>query len=108
MHKIKYSSEWGPPSPIRARGPVQDSFLKDRFGLIAAQRSKNADGCKVRILWFADVEILHLQRMAGSTGRAAAGRPVGECPEWAANEGDPNTLDFNGFGDGQRILEFNA
>ena len=31
-----------------------------------------------------------------------------ESQEWAAREGDPNTLDFNGFGDSQSILEFNA
>ncbi|GGX60877.1 hypothetical protein GCM10007385_32680 [Tateyamaria omphalii] len=27
---------------------------------------------------------------------------------WAASEGDPKLLDFNGFGDGQGILKFDA
>lgn len=33
---------------------------------------------------------------------------VDECLLKAALEGDPTALYFNGFGDGQRILEFNA
>ena len=29
-------------------------------------------------------------------------------PVWAAREGDPKLLDFNGFGYGQGILKFDA
>ena len=35
-------------------------------------------------------------------------RTHGKRQLWAAREGDPNTLDFNGFRDGQCIFEFDA
>ena len=46
--------------------------------------------------------------MAGSTGRTAACPSSGQGPQWAASEGDPKLLDFNGFGYGQGILKFDA
>ncbi|GAA6162023.1 hypothetical protein NBRC116589_41970 [Ruegeria sp. HU-ET01832] len=39
---------------------------------------------------------------------AAAFEGCTGCLLWAANDGDPNTLDLNGFRDGQSILQFNT
>ena len=51
---------------------------------------------------------LQMQRTAGLTGRTAASRLANVCREWAACEGDPNTLNFNGFRDGQSILKLHT
>ncbi len=48
------------------------------------------------------------RRMSAKRAAVAASQDDAECLLRAANEGDPNTLDFNRFGDGQRILEFDA
>lgn len=63
--------------------------------------------------WFAletlvTIEFEQSRRKAAMRVAAADSQNHHECRQRAANEGDPNTLDFNGFGDGQRILEFNA
>lgn len=43
--------------------------------------------------------------MRAATAAPGEGR---RCLLWAALEGDPSTLDFNGFGDGESILQFDA
>ncbi len=54
------------------------------------------------------LRILRLRRMSPSSGRKAAPLSIGQCRLGAASEGDPQLLDFNGFGYGQGVLKFDA
>ncbi len=48
---------------------------------------------------FANFEVLNLQRMSEQRTASPAPQPAAGCLLWAAREGDPTALYFNGFGD---------
>lgn len=59
-------------------------------------------------MWLCELDSI----AAAANGRFGTQQPgvasTNEKQLWAAREGKPTALYFNGFGDGQRILEFNA